>query len=824
MKKYILSILVGFLSFMGLTIGVNAASAPSTFKTEDVIKLTEYVPGIVNYYKPIAGGLEVFCEDAGLTYVTGITYKLKGRVDDGYIYIFENRPNTGDKYKDYYIQSVAMWWYKDYLNGTNANLTTAQKNYIYNNRNSNEVCRLIYILFEGAKNYKQVTGSMTFSNNNVNFTESNGYYVSDKITLSTTMLYGGGKLDLVNAPTGSSLINSNIDKYGNGTFQIRVPKSAVNAGQTVTFSVKASGNYSVKKMYDYYLEKNPNNKNEYQQVIYGKVFTDGVAMSGSKTITLSRTTNKLSITKVDNDTNNALAGATLVLYKGNCANTTCANANEYATWTSTTSAKEFTNVPVGTYTLVETKAPNGYLVASKQTINITSESGNYSVTMKDVKAHNKLTVLKIDQDNKALSGAEFTLYKGNCVNEACKGANAYATWTSTTSAKEFNNIPVGTYTLVETKAPAGYRQASKMLVNIDSNNKTYNYKVTNIKNLSVRISKTDLTGQNEIPGAKLVLRNASNNVVKEWVSTSNPYYIVLAPGEYFLTETVAPKGYVLSTDTINFKVDANNKVYEKNAKGEWVLTDYIKMVNEPEKPEIKEYKVRISKTDVTGQNEISGASLVLKNESGKEIASWISTTEPHYETLTPGVYTLTETIAPKGYILSKSAITFKVDADGNVFEQNSNKEWTKVSYIKMVNLSKEAININKLDSETNEYVAGATLRIKNSKGEVIATFNTTKEAYYISLEEGEYTLEEVSAPKGYIINNKPIYFKVDADANVYTVDSKGEYVLANGIIMYNEPEKIEIPATGLSSTLTYVLGTAVLGFGAIMLYRNEKKC
>ena len=111
MKKYILSILVGFLSFLGLIVGVNAASAPSTFTTSDVVKI-EYISGITSYYKPIAGGLEVFCEDAGLTYVTGITYKLKGQVNDGYIYIFENRPNTGDKYKDYYIQSIAVWCIK----------------------------------------------------------------------------------------------------------------------------------------------------------------------------------------------------------------------------------------------------------------------------------------------------------------------------------------------------------------------------------------------------------------------------------------------------------------------------------------------------------------------------------------------------------------------------------------------------------------------------------------------------------------------------------------------------------------------------------------
>ena len=52
----------------------------------------------------------------------------------------------------------------------------------------------------------------------------------------------------------------------------------------------------------------------------------------------------------------------------------------------------------------------------------------------------------------------------------------------------------------------------------------------------------------------------------------------------------------------------------------------------------------------------------------------------------------------------------------------------------------------------------------------------------------------------------------------------GKYELVYGIIMYDKPEEIIIPATGLASTLTYVLGTAVMGFGAIMLYRNEKEC
>ena len=37
----------------------------------------------------------------------------------------------------------------------------------------------------------------------------------------------------------------------------------------------------------------------------------------------------------------------------------------------------------------------------------------------------------------------------------------------------------------------------------------------------------------------------------------------------------------------------------------------------------------------------------------------------------------------------------------------------------MVNEVRPTINISKLDSKTNKYVSGATLNIKNEKGEVV---------------------------------------------------------------------------------------------------------
>jgi uncharacterized surface anchored protein len=335
-----------------------------------------------------------------------------------------------------------------------------------------------------------------------------------------------------------------------------------------------------------------------------------------------------------------------------------------------------------------------------------------------VKKTNQLAITKVDENGKSVEGAGLTLYKGNCVNSTC--SDKYSTWTTDTTSKVFTDIAVGTYTLVETSTPNGYRTAEKMLITVDSDDKTFSYS----------------------------------------------------------------------------------------------------MVDYPEN------KVRISKTDVTGEKELPGATLVVKDSTGKEVATWVSTNEPKYLTLDEGEYSLAETIAPEGYTRSTTTIIFKIDKSGNIYEKNSNGEYTKVEYIKMVNDVKPVVNISKLDSDTNEYVSGATLVVKNEKGETVATWTTSDESYYISLDSGIYTLTETNAPEGYQLNPEVMYFKITDAGKLQVKNEQGEYVDASGIIMYNVPkgEVVEVPKTGLSSTLTYIIGTLTLVAGAIVLVRNEKKC
>ncbi len=213
-------------------------------------------------------------------------------------------------------------------------------------------------------------------------------------------------------------------------------------------------------------------------------------------------------------------------------------------------------------------------------------------------------------------------------------------------------------------------------------------------------------------------------------------------------------------------------------------------------------KLKISKQDITTKEELSGATLVIKDSLGNVVASWVSTNEPKYiEGLEAGNYTLTETIAPDGYILSKNTINFTLEADGNVktvVMYNSKEETTKV-------------RISKQDITSKEELPGATLVIKDKSGRVVASWVSTNEPKYIEgLAEGDYTLTETIAPDGYKLSENTINFTVQKDGTVQTV------------IMYNE--KYNVPITDLNVNSGMVVGAAVimlLGTGLVFYAKRE---
>lgn len=216
-------------------------------------------------------------------------------------------------------------------------------------------------------------------------------------------------------------------------------------------------------------------------------------------------------------------------------------------------------------------------------------------------------------------------------------------------------------------------------------------------------------------------------------------------------------------------------------------------------------RVEITKVDVTNGEELEGAHLVVKDSTGKIVDEWDSTKEAHViKNLVPGKYTLTETIAPEGYILSTETITFTVKNDGSV---------TKV---KMENTPKDKpiVVISKQDATTGEELEGAHFELRDADGNLIEAWVSEKEPHKIvGLAPGKYTLTEILAPEGYELSKETITFVVKEDG---TVDGK--------VIMYNTPETIEVPSTGTFKTITTsLIGLLIIGLGSVIVYKNYKK-
>ena len=306
----------------------------------------------------------------------------------------------------------------------------------------------------------------------------------------------------------------------------------------------------------------------------------------------------------------------------------------------------------------------------------------------------------------------------------------------------------------------------------------------------VKISKQDITTKQELPGAKLVIKDANGKEVASWVSTNTPKYIKgLEAGNYTLCETQAPDGYELYTECIKFTVKADGTV------------STVIMYNAPKS---KETKVQISKKDITSKEEIAGAKLRITDLNGKEIISWVSTTTPKLiKNLKPGKYYLEETQAPDGYILSTEKKEFEVKEDGTVT--------SIVFYNEKQETKPNKVAISKQDITTKQELPGATLVIKDANGKEIDRWVSTNEVHYVELEKGTYTLTEVIAPKGYVLSTETITFTVDENGNV-----------DKPVIMYNT-KAVEVPITDANvPMIVYLIGALGMIFGFTKVLKNAK--
>lgn len=259
----------------------------------------------------------------------------------------------------------------------------------------------------------------------------------------------------------------------------------------------------------------------------------------------------------------------------------------------------------------------------------------------------------------------------------------------------------------------------------------------------VEFSKTDITGEKELEGAKLTVLDKDGNVIDSWTSTSKTHKIegLVAEKSYILREEIAPDGYVIATD-IEFEVTLDKE------------TQHEEMVDKI---------VEMSKVAVGG-DEVEGAKIQVFDKDTNLVDEWVSGKEPHIiKNLVEGEkYTLHEEITPDGY----------VKATDIEFEVTMEKENQKILMIDKI------VDVTKTDLTNGEELEGAELVVTDEEGNVIDKWISSKEPHHITgLEEGKkYTLTEITAPYGYEITES-IEFEVSLDKKNQLVEMKDMPIL-----------------------------------------------
>lgn len=310
-------------------------------------------------------------------------------------------------------------------------------------------------------------------------------------------------------------------------------------------------------------------------------------------------------------------------------------------WTSTKESHRINNLIEGeNYILHEEIAPDGFVKATDVEFTVTYDKDIQQITMID----KVVEMTKVDVVGEEIEGAKIIVYD--------KDQNIIDEWTSTKEPHKIKNLIEGeTYTLHEEYAPDGFVIATDIKFTVSEDKETQEIEMID---KVVLISKKDLVTGEELPDAKLQVKDKKGNIVDKWISTDEPHHVSgLEEGkEYTLTEITSPYGYEIA-ESITFKVTEDKE------------TQLIEMNDMPILANI-----RVVKMDSDTGEAIKSKFKFAIYEDGdctkliKKVESNIENGTVEFEDLRFGTFFIKELEAPSGYYLSDEVIKVDINEDG----------------------------------------------------------------------------------------------------------------------------------------------------------------
>lgn len=557
------------------------------------------------------------------------------------------------------------------------------------------------LIYDAAINGKD-TQNTTFDLQKVSQQDKNGFH--EFTYKATSNRNGVAQIKLNNTVAGLTIVDQNGQTVSNNNvnlnqnFTIKVPVTA--AAGNINFDV--NGTIKTYKSLVY-----GDKATGFQRAITAFTATETPVVKNAS-LSWARGQGQVKVTKIDSDTKANLKGAEFTL--------TDQNGVKQVKTTDANGLADFTVQQGNTYDLKETKNPAGYNGSFEQKgITVANDGQVFSYTAGNKLNKGSISVKKVDESNKPLAGAEFTLTDND-------GKKVVET-TDKSGLATFSIVANKTYSLKETKNPTGYNGSfEKKDITLANNGQVFSYTVGNKLNKgTVSVHKTDQDGK-ALAGAEFTLTdNAGVKTKKVTDKNGLVTFAIDANKTYTLDETKAPAGYHGSFHQAGITIANDGQTFNYTVKNT-----------------LNKGLVKIHKVDQDGKA-LANAEFTLTDKNGvKTKATTDKTGYASFEIKANNVYSLDESKLPAGYHgkFHKDGIT--IANDGQTFE-----------YTVPNTLNRGTVKVHKVD-QNKKPLKGAEFTLTDKNG-VKTKSVTDKNGYaqFTIAANNVYSLDETKVPAGY---------------------------------------------------------------------------